>query len=197
MSKPAFPVYARVVKGEIVEYPLTLQQIQARRAPMRDFSIVTFEDESSPEPFKKVVEKIKLMGEIPVVYYELEPIDFQETLEKLWNLSISKMRGTNEHFFKFTNKETVEHLFFLIGEELEKRLQVFAEEKFYKNIEVLCSYVQDPFERFSKEGRKGLEARSEAWKFMVEFRENLETNKIQIPKTKEELFDLIPTFSWE
>lgn len=197
MTKPAFPVYARIVKSEIVEYPLTLQQIQARRAPMRDFSIVTFEDEPSPEPFKKVVEKIKLVGEIPVVYYELEPFDFQEILTELWKFSISRTKKRGGHFYKFTSKEAADHLLYLIAEELEKRLQRFSEEKSYKNIEVLCSYIQDPFERFSKEGRKGLEARSEAWKFMVEFRENLEANKIQIPKTKEELFDLIPTFSWE
>ena len=83
MNNPVFPIYARVVKGEVVEYPLTLQQIQARGAPMRDFSTVTFEDKPSPGPFEKIVEKIKLVGETPVVYYELEPFDFQETLAQL------------------------------------------------------------------------------------------------------------------
>ena len=197
MAKPLFPIYARVVKGEIVEYPLTLQQIQARGARMRDFSLVTFEDEPPLEPFKKIVEKFKLTGETPVVYYELEPFDFQEILTELWKFSISRTKKRGGHFYKFTSKEAADHLFYLIAEELEKRLQRFSEEKSYKNIDVLCSYINDPFERFSEEGRKGLEARSEAWKFMVEFQENLEANKIQIPKTKEELFDLIPTFSWE
>ncbi len=197
MAKPAFPIYARVVKGEIVEYPLTSQQIKARGAPMRDFSTVTFEDEPPPEPFKKIVEKIKLMGETPVVYYELEPFDFQETLTQLWKFSISRTKKRGGHFYKFTSKEAANHLFYLITEELEKRLQTFSDEKSYKSIDVLCSYINDPFERFSEEGQKGLNARSEAWKFLVEFRENIETNKVQIPKTKEELFDLIPTFSWE
>lgn len=197
MNNPVFPIYARVVKGEVVEYPLTLQQIQARGAPMRDFSTVTFEDKPSPGPFEKIVEKIKLVGETPVVYYELEPFDFQETLAQLWKFSISRTKKRGGHFYKFTSKEAADHLFYLITEELEKRLQIFSDEKSYKNIDVLCSYVNDPFERFSEEGRKGLKARSDAWKFLVEFRENIETNKVQIPKTKEELIDLIPTFSWE
>ena len=197
MNKPIFPIYARIVKGEVVEYPLTLQQIQARETPMRDFSTVTFEDSPPPEPFKKIVEKIKLVGETPVVYYELEPFDFQEILDQLWNFSISRTKKIGGHFYKFTSQEAANHLFYLITEELEKRLQTFSDEKSYKSIDVLCSYVNDPFERFSEEGRKGLKARSEAWKFLVEFRENIETNKVQIPKTKEELFDLIPTFSWE
>ena len=84
MSEINEPLFARIENGQIVEYPVTTEQIRNRKAPLSMFKQVSFID---PKPqvtqFQHLEENVILVDGVVKVTYKVTDMTLQEILNRL------------------------------------------------------------------------------------------------------------------
>lgn len=187
---PDNTIFARVEGNRVIEYPITIAEIKARRMPFNYFRQVAFEDRVNAPDFHRVVEAIRLERDTPVVSYSVEPLTIQEILDKLWE-------GKETLSPAEVPPQAVSTLFSLASGIITKRLDDFAKTKDYDNIVSLCSYVDDPDPVLDKEGRRGRFLRSQAWGSLRDYQNKVLAGSLPIPRSEKELLSCVIEFTWE
>ena len=183
-------VFARMDGNTVIEYPVTLQEIQNRGAPMSMFRMVVDRGtKPEPKPFHRVVEKVVGENLTPIRTFEQFPLSLQEILNELWNHRESLTAAE-------VSPETFARVIELTRIEATARLDAFALTREYDDITSLCSYSTDPDPDFKAEGQRGVELRSLTWKSLREYNHAVATGKKPVPRLDSEIFAILPELTW-
>ena len=183
-------LFARTEGNRLIEFPVTLEEIQNRGAPISMFKQVVFGEKPAELPFHRIEEKVVVENLTPFVRYENVPLTIQEILNALWlhkkDIKISEV--PQELFLRVVQLARVE---------IAARLDAFAKTRDYDNIVSLCSYATDPLPAHAAEGQRGVNLRSACWEEIRRYSEEVATGKQPVPRLETEIFAGLPSLTWE
>ena len=190
-------VFARVIDGEITEYPVYRLHIKNRSHPMAWYTPVV--DGVKPElpEFHYYVKTLSIFSTYVQVDYAVAPYSLNDLLGKVYRdagigpfsqevLDISKVPPA-----------TIERVYILGGAYATAKLDVFAQTRKYDSITALCSYSNSSFEKFKTEAARGVYLRDLFWQTFVTFFEKVVTGVLPVPRSTAEIDAILPDLTWE
>jgi hypothetical protein len=183
-------LFARTEGNRIIEFPVTLEEIQNRGAPLTMFRQVVFGEKPAELPFHRIEEKLEVENLTPYVRYVNVPMTIQEILNALW-LHKEEIK-VNE-----VPQELFQRVVQLARVEIAARLDAFAQTRDYDNIVSLCSYATDPLPVHAAEGQRAVNLRSGCWEEIRRYSEAVATGKQPVPRLETEIFAGLPALTWE
>lgn len=187
--------YARVQNGEIMEYPVTEENIANRGLPMSWFLPCEVDKRPDPDETVMVVEVYTVQEDKVLVKYVATPIDPQLVLDNLFDyVTRPRNRPYMGRVPSSTAFATVVNWF---EKETQKRLDKFAMERGYTNIFTLTTYATSRVATRKEEGQRGVDLRDQTWDAFYSFLEKLNTGEVEYPSTYSDVAAHLPALTWE
>ncbi len=189
-------LFARVENGQIVEYPVTAEQIRNRKAPLSMFKQVSF---SEPKPqvteFQRLEENVILVGGDVKVTYKVTDMTLQEILTRLHQ--DHEAESSDPITVADVPQEVFSRVVFLARKKVGEDLDVFANTRDYDSIVSLCSYATDPDPAHVAEAQRGVGLRSQAWASIRDYQMAVTTGASPVPRFESEIFAVVPALTWD
>ncbi len=196
MSEINEPLFARIENGQIVEYPVTTEQIRNRKAPLSMFKQVSFID---PKPqvteFQHLKENVILVNGVVKVTYNVTDMTLQEILNRLHQ--DHEAQSSDPITVANVPQEVFGRVVFLARKKVGEDLDVFANTRDYDGIVSLCSYATDPDPAHAAEAQRGVELRSQAWASIRDYQMAVATGATPVPRFESEIFAIVPALTWD
>ena len=132
----------------------------------KDNKIFGFEDDCEQTQIAAFIEK-----------YELKSVTEQEAL-----LLLQKQK---------TTEDAIEE----VKQEVQRRLDLFAQTRNYNNILSACSYSCSTIDKFKKEAECCIKLRDETWEKCTELLEQVQNKQIKMP-TMKQVLEVLPKLEW-
>lgn len=193
-------IYAKVVNGKIVEFPVQDYHIVNRN---ESFELYTpLQESPAPEDkeFYVTVSEPFLLGGKLYLKYEQIPMPLEELLkmahkeaypdhpedQPLPDVKVSQVRP-----------ELVEQVMESMRVRFQTRLDALAKERHYDDsASLLARYSNSTMERFKKDADHMQILVDHGWLRLIEFGENLMANDGVIPKSVVDVDNITPVLSW-
>lgn len=193
-------VYARVVDGKVVEYPVAPIHITNRAHPLSWYTEVVFDTRPEEKEFFTVQEEVKVVGGRVTVSFKQVPQSLDAVLARINNPS-NAIPADGEELpavaFGDVAPEAVQRVIELAREMVQKRLDDFAREKNYDGILSVASYATSKNSVFAVEGQKAVDARDESWLALYTYLGKVQGGVLPVPKTSADIEAVLPALSWE
>lgn len=193
-------IYARVVDGKIVEYPVLPVHITNRAHPLSWYTEVEYETRPESKEFYSVQERVKLVGSRVHVSFELVPDSLDAVLAHI-NNPTNAIPAPGEELpavaFSSIAPAAVQRVIDLAREKVQARLDAFAREKNYDGILSVASYATSKNSVFAVEGQKAVDARDASWLALYTYLGKVEAGVLPVPKTSADIESVLPALSWE
>lgn len=189
-------LFARVENGQIVEYPVTAEQIRNRKAPLSMFKQVGYtEAKPAVTQFQHLEEIVTLVGGDVKVTYKVTDLTLQEILNRLHSNhdAVSSIPIT----VAGVSQEVFARVVFLARKKVGEDLDKFANTRDYDGIVSLCSYSTDPDPAHAAEAQRGVELRSQAWASIRDYQVAVATGVKPVPRFESEIFAVVPALTWD
>lgn len=205
MSKqnPDLDLFARVVDGEIKEYPVCRLHIQNRAQPISWYTPVVEAVKPEVPKFHYTVEKLTV-GENEVVQsFEVVPYTLQELLSNLRINTSGVGVADDRPIIESVDPELVAQIMQLISDYVTDRLSDFAATRQYgskaKNIDPFISaatYVSSKNEKYRLESNYLLDTRDAIWANLEVYQAGVLSGTTPVPISIDEIDALIPELVW-
>lgn len=195
----ATQVYAHVVNGALVEYPLTEEIIANRGLPLEMFTPVVKDVVPEVPAFHDLSERCVMKLGYPTIVYELKPQGLATLLQKANGFTGMVTVDTPDVFLKDVDPALVTRVYQLVRNHIQERLDAFAATREYDNIASAITYRGSSIPKFAAEAERAFALRDLAWiqlnTFMAEMMDP--ENPVPIPKSVQEVESHIPELTWE
>lgn len=193
-------VFARVVDGLIVEYPVFGIHITNRAHPVEWYTEVYFEDKPALPPFCNYQETRRVVRGQVFASYTVVPDSLDSILADL-HRSDDHMAMPGEATEKVVDfasvlPATVQQIVNLSRAMAQQRLDAWATEKHYDNILSAASYVGSMFPDFAADGAKAVQARDGTWLALYNYMEKVSSGELPVPKSSSDIVAQLPELSW-
>ena len=183
-------VFARVVDGLIVEYPVLYKHIVNRDGPKNQFKqVVVAAKPAFDDRIQKLTENVTMEKGLPTVGYKVADLTVDEILAKLWRdkANITMADVAPEVFQKVS---------FLSDAYATHQLDAFAQSRRYANMASLATYTNDPVEQNSLDAVRGVNLRSQIYGALKQFEHDVFTGVRPVPKSFADILALFPELTW-
>lgn len=192
-------VYAKVVNGKIVEYPIFPIHIKNRSHPVEWYSVCKFDikpeltddfhflSEILTPKFNDVTNKYEVL-----ISYEIKAFTLQNLLNSIYPLNDSSDKKKSDISEALYNR-----ILELANEEITNRLNNFAASRGYDGILSLCNYKDDSYIKFATEANRGIILRSATWQMAETYLNALNNETVNIPRNISEIYNNLPSLTWE
>lgn len=179
----------KIADGQVVKYPYTYDDLKADN-PYTSFPI--FENLSKPD--------IEVYG-VHIVEPSTQP-EFDALNQTLvennpiliddkWTQKFDIVEKSEE------DKQSIRNLIKKhITDEVQRRLDVFAQSKNYDNILSACSYATSNNARFKVEGQYCIDIRDATWAKLYDILSEVETGTRPIPRKLSDIETELPVLEW-
>ena len=193
-------VYARLVDGAVVEYPVYEEHIEARNHPVSWYTEVVFGTVPTIPEFYTTEEVLTVKDGKVYVTYNLIAL----TLEQLFN-QVPRSAETAQPGDVVSDATLSEALMNriadLVVERVQERLDAFASTRNYgdgktASMVAACSYINSTIPKFAAEGQYCIEVRDLTWTTLYTYFDGIKAGTTAIPHTYEEVEALLPVLTW-
>lgn len=194
------PIFARVVDGSVVQYPMTYDDINARNTPTDVYYQCFFSDEESPlipSLSERVTEKLTIIGTSVYVSKVLVKKTIQEMFDYLHeiaavtdeegNVSIDRSKVATDVYLAFEDA---------IKAEVQKKLDDFARQKGYDDLRSACTYTNSSIEVYRTEGIRATELRDLTWCTLYVYFNDVITGVRDLPVSWDDMAQNLPELTW-
>lgn len=194
------PIFARVVDGSVVQYPMTYDDINVRNIPTDVYYQCFFSDEESPlipSLSERVTEKLTIIGTSVYVSKVLVKKTIQEMFDYLHeiaavtdeegNVSIDRSKVSTDVYLAFEDA---------IKAEVQKTLDDFARQKGYDDLRSACTYFNSNIEVYRVEGMRAVELRDLTWYTLYMYFNDVITGVRTLPVTWNDIAQNLPELTW-
>ena len=183
-------VFARVIDGTIMEYPVLYKHIVNREGKKDQFKQVVMATMPSFDPrLERVEEKIEMVKGIPTVSYSLTSLSIDEILAGLW-------AGKETLSITDVDPEIFHKVAFLSDTMVTEMLDKFAQSRRYANMASLATYVNDPLQQHRDEADRGVALRSQIYTALKKFEADVGFGTSAVPKSAADILALFPALTW-
>ena len=191
-------IFARIVNNRIVQFPVTVDQINERDTPT-DLYYRCFFPDIHPEVrlHEKVVYTPRLVGEAVYVFESVETRSTDEMFDYLYGtageqtptgLVLSPSKVTDELYLAFV--EVVKH-------RVQKEMDVFARTREYDDVKSACDYVNSVIPTYKAEAQRCIYLRDMTWSQLFNYLNTVRAGSLPLPQKWEDIAAYIPPFTWE
>lgn len=191
-------VYARVINGQITEYPVYYSSIIARGDPLTEYTPVTYGAAPSITAYQQLEESIQVIGNTVLVSYEAVDLPFESLLTLAWGAD------TYEGISDITTPPAISSIDPLLVQTIENTasslvgdiLDVFAATKNYSSITSACSYFNSSIPEFNADGQAAVYCRDLTWSYLYTYMGKLTAGLLPIPSSFDDVLNNLPVLSW-
>ncbi len=195
-------VYARVVNGKIVEYPVYPQYIAARGQTLAMYTLV--QDSTMPEPgeFQYVSGTPTVLGSSVYMQYTVLDLPFESLLAMAWGVpNINQFSMPNAVIptppaFSSINPALASQIQKSATARVQQLLDQFAQTKGYDSMASACSYSASTIASYAAEGATAIKLRDETWSSLYSYLSSVESGASPLPKSFADIQAKLPTLSW-
>lgn len=187
-------IFALVVDGNIVEYPVHYSSIINRAHPVDMYTKVYFENSPVTSPFHYVPEKLELLedGRVVLKYGVPEPISLEMLLQRARGpILLQSMSKIVE-----VPKALADRIFTLVEENVEKTLDDFVNLKGYKDVVTAISYIGSTTPEFNDDGIFCRDLRDSVWNTYFLYKNDILAGKVPYPESWLEMISHLPSMVW-
>jgi hypothetical protein len=178
-------IYARIVDGVLVEYPVTQEIIEARSVPPEWYTPVMAPERPEIPVGYALKEIYTITGNTLAVAYSLYEIG----LDVLFTM-------VAPHGKQSINPDIL-GLILKKGEVVVKqRLNDFAQAKGYDTIDSLVSYATSQVMSRAMEARRGVDARDKLYDAYYAYCAEVHANKVDTPLSIYDISEALPVLKW-
>lgn len=193
-------VYARVVDGEILEFPVHLLHINNRNHSVNDYRIVEFETKPYIPPFYTVIPEPKVVGNRVICKWNLIPQSLDGVLNDLWRPTTldKEDEGYKETILiEDVPQEVIDRVTYLVREYVGKQLDTFVQTKGYDDIKSAATYANSAVAKFKADADRALHLRDMCWVSIYEYLDYVMLGELPIPRSTQDIDNIIPQLTWE
>ena len=191
-------LFARVVDGKVVEYPVYRIHIKNRAHPLSFYTPVVKTDPPAPDEFGTVDESLEVRSNAVHVVYTKRPLTLGEILRTF------RVQNPEDPMGPMTVKPiseidpaTVQHVYNLAGDYVSVKLDEFARTKQYKDFVHLTGYRYSAIPSFAAEAMRGYTLRDQIWASLLNYFTQVTTGAVPVPTSIADVDALIPAMTWE
>lgn len=190
-------IFARVVGRSIVQYPMTVDDINSRNTPTDVYYVCSFSDENDPlipSLAQKIIEAPRVIGNSVYVERKLVYKGVHELFGELRGLTgveTGPIPLSAIYPDIFTAFETV------IKVHVQDLLDTFAQSRGYDGIHSLRSYYGSSNPVYGAEGLRGMELSDQTWSTLYTYFQAVIAGTEPVPVSWSEIEPLLPSLTWE
>lgn len=195
-------VFARVVDGQIVEYPVFRLHIKNRAHPLDWYTPVVESPKPELPPFSNYKTKLSIVGGTVLVTYSV----VKQTLDEiLRNLAVDDtaepgLPGLNPGKvppkIEDVSPETIAPVYDMVGEHVMAKLDTWAATRKYTTFNTLINYRDSAIQKFKLEALRGIELRDATWAALANYFSSVSTGQLPVPISIQEIDALMPPLLW-
>lgn len=190
-------VYARVVDGAVVEYPVLPIHIENRNQPLDWYTEVQFDSKPEIPEFYTLKETLTVKNSTVSASYTLEALSLDVILGNLWASDDIMDLTPVTVAIADVPQTTIDRVVVLARIQAQSELDTFAQEKGYDGILSACSYASSTNSAFGVEGQKAMQLRDSYWSGLYGYLDNILAGISTVPKNWTEIKSNLPTLSWD
>ena len=191
-------LFARVVDGKVVEYPVYRIHIKNRAHPLSFYTPVVKTEAPAPDEFGTVDESLEVRPDSVHVVYTKRPLTLAEILRTF------QVQNPEDPMAPMTAKSiseidpaTVQHVYSLAGDYVSVKLDEFARTKQYNDFIHLTGYRYSAIPSFAAEAMRGYTLRDQIWANLLNYFTQVTTGAVPVPTSIADVDALIPAMTWE
>lgn len=186
--------YARIENHQIVQFPMTEQDINNRNVPNDIYYTCYYDDEPTIDPIiEYVVEIPKIIGICVYVKHEVRKRTIEEVFAFVASLQTSET--------SITIQDVPLDLFYsvvkLVKDKTQSVMDAFAQTRGYDNMGSLCNYLTSSVPSYATEAARGIALRDQTWTALNIYINNVQTGVEPVPTSWSVLEAQLPAYTWE
>ena len=194
------PIFARIEDGQVVQYPMTYDDINERNTPNDVYYQCFFSDDDSPLTpalSERVTEKLTIVGTSVYVSKTL----VKKTITDMFTYLHDIAAVINEEGVVSIDRTKVSADVYLAFEdaikaEVQKKLDDFARQKGYDDLRSACTYTNSSIEVYRTEGIRATELRDLTWYTLYVYFNDVITGVRDLPVTWNDIAQNLPELTW-
>ena len=186
-------VYAKVEGIDILEYPLTIDDINERGIPTDNFIYCYFADKPIIDPnIDKLIEHPKVYGDIVIVTYTT----LKKTIDELF-AELALLDTGSGVDIQTVPSGLLNAFVISIKDNSQKLLDDFAKTRGYDDIKSACTYFNSTVEHYRVESARCIYLRDIIWNTLYVYLNKLLTKQLPLPTSWNQIVALLPPLTWE
>lgn len=194
-------VYARVEAGEVVQFPITIEEINARNAPTEIYLECFFAPPSrrpTPSLGERVVYDPFVLG--PIVYVE-EKLQ-KKTIEEMFTYLHEVATQYDEHGQAYLSRalitqELFDAFYIVIRDKVQRCMDEFAQTLDYDDFKSVKGYTTSEYPKYRAEAFRAIWLQDRIWPILYERFNGIVDGTFPIPTAWEEIQQYLPALTWE
>lgn len=195
-------VFARVIDGQIVEYPVFRLHIVNRGHPLDWYTPVVESPKPTLPPYSNYKPSLSVIGGTVVVTYSVVPQSLGEILQGL------AVPGENTNplpgqpadkvapLITEISPDTVTKVYDLVGEYVMAKLDTWANTRKYTTFNTLLGYRDSGIAKFKAEALRGNDLRDQIWAALTTYFDKVTTGQEPVPISTTPIDALVPPLLW-
>lgn len=194
------PIFARIEDGQVVQYPMTYNDINERNTPNDVYYQCFFSDDDAPltpSLSEYITEKLTIIGTSVYVSKTL----VKKTITDMFTYLHDIAAVTNEEGVVSIDRSKVSTDLYLAFEdaikaEVQKKLDDFAREKGYDDLRSACTYTNSSIEVYRTESIRACELRDLTWYTLYVYFNDVVTGVRDLPVSWNDIAQNLPELTW-
>lgn len=198
-------IYARLVDGKVVEYPVYELHIVNRAQPFDWYTKVQFAPQPEVPEFYTLEEIITVTKDLAGVdavnvTYNVKPLSLAHILNTLRKPSedggLLGMPSNEPLAIADVPPATIKRVADLAAELSVSRLNAFVQTRSYDDVKSAVGYVGSAIPNFAAEGKRAFDLRDQSWQALLAYMDKVTTGVLPVPITVEEIEAVLPALTW-
>lgn len=191
-------LFARVVDGKVVEYPVYRIHIKNRAHPLSFYTPVVKTEAPAPDQFGTVDESLEVRSDAVHVVYTKRPLTLAEILRTFQAQNPEDpMAPMAAKSISEIDPATIQHVYSLAGDYVSVKLDEFARTRKYNDFIHLTGYRYSAIPSFAAEAMRGYTLRDQIWANLLNYFTQVTTGAVPVPTSIADVDALIPDMTWE
>lgn len=194
-------IYARVVDGIIVEYPVFETHIHNRAHPFEWYTAVQFDQVPEVPAFHELKEELSVRGDQVIARYTVSALSLDAVLASLHRVVDPLLLAPGATVAPVKIEEipaaTVEQIKKLAEDYIEAKMDAFAQQKGYKDMDRVCGYSGSGNSLFKADAQKANSIRDAVWMASYGYFDKVTRGELPVPRFASDIMQYIPEMTWE
>lgn len=196
-------VYARVINGAIVEYPVYEEYVIARGNPMNWYTPVQQSSMPAVGPYQSLASTPTVIGSMVVLQYTVQNMSFETLLNKVWGvpnlMQLNNTPGATMPPTPLVGSIATTLLTALedsASARLQTTLDAFAQTAGYNSIVSACSYFNSTNTVYAAQAKTAMTLRDASWAAIESYIAGIKAGTIPVPSSFQPIQAALPVLVW-
>lgn len=198
MSKVESPqdVFARVIDGAVVEYPVSRLHITNRSHPIEWYTPVVDVNKPEVPAFHYVTSKLDVGDGLVYATYEVVPYSLSQLLARINSKSMDRPGPANVMISE-VEPELVQRILQMTSDYAEQKLEEFVATRGYYSLNNLLSrYTGSTIPKFAAEANRAQVLLDGLWARLTTYYTEIAEGARSVPSNINEIDEIIGEFTW-